>query len=167
RGGGTPPTPINVWPGTTVDTMRLSTAGGAERLVDLGIKDITTQARQTRARTEAPKAIIVHHTGGATLKGAVKALNDQGYAYQYIVDTDGTIYQFVPTERYGAHALPGKGLSNATTIGISAVGTSEKTLNPVQIDAMRRLAAALGRENNIPPSMVFGHGEVNPGHRAI
>lgn len=148
-------------------------AGGPGVATDdsLRIVDATGRStRQSREMRENPTAIITHHTGGSTLQSAITTLNQRGLAYNYIVDRDGTVHQFVPTGRQGAHMRSGwgetgRGLGNQNTIGISAVGTDERNLTPAQIAAMRALTRRLGIQHNIPPSRVYGHGEVNPGHR--
>ena len=143
--------------------------GGGGDLGSLGIVDSTKlSSRGYRGELKEPKAIISHYTGGSTLSGAISTLNSRGLAYNYIVDKDGTIHQFAGGR--GAHMLPGsgpagEGLGNANTIGISAVGSGEKDMMPAQVQSMRNLTAALGKAHGIPPSQVFGHGQVNPGHR--
>lgn len=155
-------------PGPIGSTM--PTEGGGD-LESLGIVDSTGRStRGYRGPLENPQAIVTHHTAGGTMESAVSALNSRGLAYNYIVDRDGTIHHFAAGR--GAHMLPGSGrlgagLSNANTIGISAVGTNEANLTPVQVERMRALAGALGKKYGIPPSAVFGHGQVNPGHREI
>jgi len=140
-------------------------------LSQLNIQDITGQStRKFPAFKQNPQAIITHYTSGSTLSSAVDALNDQGLGYNYIVDRDGSIKQFVPTGQRGAHIRSGwgpvgSGLSNENTIGISAVANNEDDLTPAQRETMQRLTATLGRQYGISPQRVFGHGEVNPGHR--
>jgi hypothetical protein len=166
-------------PGMTTEQVRRAVEGGPpttgagpQPQGDQRVVDATGRAaRQFPAfGKDGPKAIITHHTGGATLQSAIAALNQKGLGYNYIVDKDGTVHQFVPEGRRGAHIRPGwgdvgKGLTNDNTIGISAVGVDERDLTPAQIEAMRNLARRLGIKFKIPPSRVFGHGQVNPGHR--
>lgn len=150
-----------------------SSTPGRPDLKALGIVDDTGKAARSFPQMKSnPQAIITHHTGGSTLASAVSTLNQRGLGYNYMVTPDGKVHQFVPPGSRGAHILPSdrfagtpKGLSNENTIGVSAVAKDEKSQTDIQRQSMKDLTAALGREYHVPPSRVFGHGEVNPGHR--
>jgi len=171
-------TPRNMQPFTLEHIKRGDRGPPGATPVDLGdisdlgqVRDITGRStRQFPQFKINPQAVIVHNTGGPSLLSAVNTMNQRGLGYNFIVDRDGTIYQFIGTGRRGAHILPGwgpmgSGLSNANTIGISGAGKEDKNFTPAQIAAMRKLAVFLGKKYGIPPSRFFGHGEVNPGHR--
>ncbi len=95
--------------------------------------------------------IVVHYTVTKTLQAAVDALASKKYSYHYIIDKQGTVYQFVPEDKSAQHAgckqtcptgrsnceeecpMPGM---NQKSIGISFVNCGfdndcQKTANPV------------------------------------
>jgi N-acetyl-anhydromuramyl-L-alanine amidase AmpD len=72
----------------------------------------------SRRRIVSPHTIILHHTGGGTLTGAEVTLKKRGLAYHYMVDTDGSVIEYVPPSRRCAHAYR----DNTGTVGISFVG---------------------------------------------
>ena len=82
--------------------------------------------------------IILHHTGGMSLAGAVSTLQQRGLSYHYIIDRDGTINQYVGDSYTAWHA---SGFNNGT-IGISFVGGGTKhehAVSPAQFDAGKAL----------------------------
>jgi hypothetical protein len=53
-----------------------------------------------------PEYIIVHSTGGSTLKGAVATMRKEGgTSIQYIIDRDGTVVQMLPEQRQALKIL--------------------------------------------------------------
>lgn len=73
-----------------------------------------------------PKAdyeyIVVHITVGSSPKGAVKTLGEQGFAYHYLVDYDGSFVKAVDPN-FAAIPHGGTNDSNAKAIGISLVNS--------------------------------------------
>lgn len=110
---------------------------------------------------------IIHHTGGESVTGAISTLKQRGLSYHYIVDKDGNVHQLLPDGAVGFHTLPGKGgLSNANTIGISLAAKDDTDVTPKQVEAAKQLNAKLAAKYGYPEKNVWGHGEVNPGHKA-
>jgi hypothetical protein len=108
-------------------------------------------------------AFIVHHTGGrGTPEGVQNTLNQRGLGVEYIMDREGNIT--VAGGRNSAHMLKGwgkgEGLSNRNTVGMEVIAKDNDDVTPAQIRAGK---AFIDRNySNIP---VYGHGEVNPGHK--
>jgi hypothetical protein len=143
--------------------------GGAAGAPIEGIKDISGLASYNRGQMAGPpRAFIVHHTGGrGTPEGVIRELNRKGLGVQYVMDRNGRIYQTLPDGARGAHIMPGRGvgagLSNANTIGMEVIGRDDRDITPAQVEAAKRFYAEL--QKRYPGINVFGHGEVNPGHK--
>ena len=111
----------------------------------------------------APKAFIIHHTAGrGTPQGVIDTLNQRGLGVQYIMDRDGKIYQVggagESQMRPGSGA--GAGLSNANTVGMEVIAKDDSDVTPQQVAAAREFV-----NRTYPGIAVFGHGQVNPGHK--
>ncbi len=108
-----------------------------------------------------PAAFIMHHTGGrGSVEGVENTLHQRGLGVQYIMDREGNI-----TEAGGhSHMLPGwgkgEGLSNQNTVGMEVIAKDNNDVTPAQIAAAKAFIA-----NRYPHTPVYGHGEVNPGHK--
>ena len=84
------------------------------------------------AQPGKPTRIILHHTAGATLKGAEQTLKQRGLGYHYMIDRDGTRYQYYRDTAAANHAK----YNNRRTIGISLVGGGGTRLNDIQVDSL-------------------------------
>ena len=108
-----------------------------------------------------PAAFIMHHTGGGrTPQDIENTLHQRGLGVQYIMDRDGNI-----VEAGGqSHMLPGwgkgEGLSNRNTVGMEVIAKDNNDVTPAQVEAAKAFIA-----KNYPNTPVYGHGEVNPGHK--
>jgi hypothetical protein len=118
---------------------------------------------------DAPAAFIMHHTGGRGGPANVVSdwrTNRPGIGTQYIMDREGVVHDVKKEFGYGGTGNiitgsgAGRGLSNKNIVGMEVVATSDKDVTPAQRDAAKRFIA-----ENYPNTPVFGHGEVNPGHR--
>jgi hypothetical protein len=110
-----------------------------------------------------PQAFIVHHTAGrGGVQGVLDTLRQRHLGVQYVMDRDGTIYQTGgPGEsqmRRGSGA--GSGLSNANTVGMEVIAKDDSDVTPAQVAAAKQFILS-----TYPGVNVFGHGEVNPGHK--
>jgi beta-N-acetylhexosaminidase len=126
-------------------------------------------------RLEHPHVIVEHYTASTTFSPAwntfaadapdVELHELPGTCSQFIVDTDGTIYQLVPLTTICRHTV---GL-NWTSIGIEHVGTSDTEIlhNPKQLAASLRLTLWLMHRYDISLPNVIGHSEslTSPYHR--
>jgi N-acetylmuramoyl-L-alanine amidase len=115
----------------------------------------------------APKVIVQHYTASTTFASAYATFAANvpdaelgelpGTCVHYVVDTDGTIYQLVPTTIMCRHTV---GL-NHVAIGIEHVGTSDRQVlsNRKQLDASLALTVWLMQRHAIPLGDVIGHNE--------
>jgi N-acetyl-anhydromuramyl-L-alanine amidase AmpD len=105
----------------------------------------------------------MHHTGGGgTVQGVVDTLRQRGLGVQYVMDRDGRIFQVGGA---GEHHIMsgwgrGAGLSNANVVGMEVIAKNDRDVTERQIEAAKKFIA-----RNYPKTPVFGHGEVNPGHK--
>jgi hypothetical protein len=108
-------------------------------------------------------AFIAHHTGGgSTVEGTQRTLRARGYGAQYIMDREGNIHV---TGGPGEHQIrhgegKGAGLSNANTVGMEIIARDDRDVLPIQTQRFVEFI-----RKNYPTTPVFGHGEVNPGHK--
>jgi spore germination cell wall hydrolase CwlJ-like protein len=112
-------------------------------------------------------ALIVHHTGGnEQTPEDVKAVYQQrGLAGAHLfMDRQGNISQTLGFDQAGQHIRngqgPGRGLSNANTIGIEISAKDDSDITPEQRASMQKLYPQL--QQQFPGLKVFGHGEINP-----
>lgn len=107
-----------------------------------------------------PSAFIFHHTGGRS--DPLPTLQQRGLGVQYIMDRDGSIRQVGGAG--ASHMLPGwgagAGLSNKNTVGMEVIARDNKDVTPQQVAAAQKFIS-----ENYPNIPVYGHGEVNPGHK--
>jgi hypothetical protein len=111
-----------------------------------------------------PAAFIMHHTGGGgDVAGVQGTLHQRGLGVQYVMDREGNITR---TGGPGAANIKngwgpkGEGLTNKNVVGMEVIANNDKDVNPKQIAAANAFIA-----KNYPNTPVFGHGEVNPGHK--
>src|SRR5215475_11921422 len=111
------------------------------------------------------QGFVVHHSGGSSLNALVTTLQQRGLGSQYLMDRDGTIYAFggagarqmQPNDKWGGIA---PGLSNHNSVGMEVVAKDDKDVTPAQVASARAFIGAY-----YPNTPVYGHGEVNPGHK--
>jgi hypothetical protein len=127
-----------------------------------------------RGQMDAVSGMIVHHTGGrATPEGIAKILRDKRLSAQYIIDREGNVYRTMPEGQIAHHMQTGSGpmgmgRSNKNMEGVEIIAADDKDVLPVQVQAALRLIAERAAKHGYDPKKdVFGHGEVNPGHRQI
>jgi N-acetylmuramoyl-L-alanine amidase len=128
-------------------------------------------------RIQGPHVIVEHYTASDTFSSAWNTFASNapdgelgglpGDCAQFIVDTDGTIYQLVPLDTMCRHTV---GL-NWTAIGIEDVGTSDRQIldDRRQLDASLRLTLWLMARFHIQLRNVIGHNEslTSPYHREL
>jgi beta-N-acetylhexosaminidase len=118
-------------------------------------------------RLTNPHVIVEHWTAGNSFSSAyntfaadtpdVELHELPGTCAHFVIDTDGTIYQLVPTGIVCRHTV---GL-NYTAIGIEHVGTSDSAVlgNPRVLKASLRLTRWLRCKDGIKVRDVIGHNE--------
>jgi general stress protein YciG len=110
-----------------------------------------------------PEAFIFHHTSGrGTIEGVQETLRERHLGVEYAMDREGNIRQIGGPG--SSHMLTGwgagAGLSNKNTVGMEVIAKDDKDVTPAQIAAAQRFI-----RENYPNTPVFGHGQVNPGHK--
>lgn len=137
------------------------------------IVDMTRQAGfGYRFGTMHPQGMIIHHTGGGTnVQQVINTYQRRNFPAQFVIDRDGTIYQTLPNGARGQHIKDGwgpygSGLSNANMEGVEVIADDDKHVTPAQERAAASLVASRAQLWGYNPrTSVFGHGEVNPGHK--
>lgn len=114
---------------------------------------------------QTPITVILHDTAGPTLSGAEDTLVHRGLGYHYMIDKDGTIYQYASPHRMMWHA----GGFNRNTIGISFVGGYKYgEINEGQMQAVIQLINEELKPNCPDLTQITGHkhasrlGKVDP-----
>jgi N-acetyl-anhydromuramyl-L-alanine amidase AmpD len=122
-----------------------------------------------------PHVIVEHYTDGTSFSSAWNtfAANSKhlgeypGTCAQFIIDTDGTIYQLVHLSIRCRHAIG----MNYTSIGIEHVGTSDEMVlnNAKQMRSSLRLTLWLMQRDGISIGNVIGHAETlqSPYHHEL
>jgi len=134
--------------------------GGAPAAeVKMASADAGDAAKGPRKKTDG---IIVHHTGGRGLQGAISTLKARGLGYHYMVDQDGSVTEFVPGDQKAWHA--GKtdkqpGLTNSNSVSISLVAKDDSDVSTAQLKSGFDLGKSL--MSKFGASMVYGHGETS------
>lgn len=107
-----------------------------------------------------PSAFIFHHTGGRS--DPLPTLQQRGLGVQFIMDRDGNIRQVGGAG--ASHMRPGwgagEGLSNKNTVGMEVIARDNRDVTPAQVAAAQKFIA-----EKYPTLPIYGHGEVNPGHK--
>jgi beta-N-acetylhexosaminidase len=156
-GSGAPPKPKIVW-----KPIPFSAARKAE-MAAYSLRHYGSSSWRLRH----PHVIVEHYTANDSFSATWNTFaNDApdpelnelpGDCAQFVVDTDGTIYQLVPLGVRCRHTV---GL-NWTAIGIEHVGTSDASIldNPRQLDASLALTVWLMSRFHISLGDVIGHSE--------
>ncbi len=143
------------------------------------IDDTTYQSPDERSRQRAASTkvdmLVMHSTETKSLAETVACFTtekERNVSVHYVVDRDGTIYQFVPENRAAYHAGQGswkivtpdeiKTVSdiNERSIGIEFQRGPGETFTPEQIRAGLALSKDIIERNGIDPRNVVGHSDV-------
>ncbi len=108
--------------------------------------------------------IVLHHTAGSSISGALSANIQTGTNEHYIVDKSGVIVAVVPEELSAQHA----NCMNPRSIGIEIVNMGDGTdpYPEVQLESLRSLLGYLISKYSIAPTNIIGHGCTNTGKLA-
>jgi N-acetylmuramoyl-L-alanine amidase len=122
-----------------------------------------------------PDCVILHYTGMATARGALKLLRDRKseVSSHYFIDEDGAILQLVPEVRRAWHAGVGvwKGERdvNSASIGIEIVNPGHEGDLPPFSDAQIAATIALLRDiasrHAIRPERILAHSDIAPARK--
>jgi hypothetical protein len=114
-----------------------------------------------------PEAFIMHHTAGrGTPQGVVDFWKKQGRGYgaQYIMDRQGVVHDTLKEFGYsGTNEIlndPVHGLHNSNVVGMEIIAKNDADVLPGQTSA-----AAEFIKKYYPNTPIYGHGQVNPGHK--
>jgi hypothetical protein len=114
-----------------------------------------------------PAAFIMHHTGGGgDPAGVVNWWKQQGRGYgaQYIMDRNGVVHDTLKEFGYGGTNEilndPVHGLSNKNVVGMEIIAKDDKDVLPNEVQS-----AVEFMKKYYPNTPVYGHGQVNPGHK--
>ncbi|MGJ1414251.1 peptidoglycan recognition protein family protein [Sphingobacterium multivorum] len=114
-----------------------------------------------------PKMVVVHWTANNSVKATFNTFNPVrlpgrpeltkasalNVSSQFVIDRDGTIYQFLPDSIFARHTI---GL-NYCAIGIENIGSRQNPLTDAQLKANEELIRYLSKK--YPIEFVFGHHE--------
>ncbi|RYZ39354.1 MAG: N-acetylmuramoyl-L-alanine amidase [Myxococcaceae bacterium] len=113
--------------------------------------------------------IVLHHTGTNNGKGDLAWMRDPAskVSANYMLDTDGKIYQLVGDDKRAWHAgkaeLHGVPTDvNARSIGIEIVndGSGKTAFTDAQYKALTQLVGYLKQEYKVPANNIVGHKDV-------
>jgi len=114
-----------------------------------------------------PKMVVVHWTANNSVKATFNTFNPTrlpgrpeltkasalNVSSQFVIDRDGTIYQFLPDSIFARHTI---GL-NYCAIGIENIGSRQHPLTDAQLKANEELIRYLSKK--YPIEFVLGHHE--------
>jgi hypothetical protein len=130
------------------------------------ITDISNQSTYNGGQLGPIQGFIFHHTGGGgTPQGVVNTLNQRHLGVQYVMDRDGSIYRTLPPGAQGAHIQnsPNTPLNNTNTEGMEVIAQNDHDVTPAQVASAKTFAQGYVQQH--PGVSIYGHGEVNPGHK--
>ena len=112
-----------------------------------------------------PSMIVMHYTVVPTAETTMTALTNKKVSVHFMVDTDGTVYRLLPTDRRctGAYGVDHMALS------IEMVARTESDLlsRTRQVFSSFCLVRHLMQEHNITAKQVIAHYEVSEGKRRV
>ncbi len=163
--------PYGVLADLNVAGKRTPTTADPSDLSD--VEDISGKARLRSApRKGAVEGIVIHHTAGSSLDGALSHGKIAGTGTTYYVDRDGSIKRAAADEHRTIHIQePGSPrrtggpahLGNDNTIGIEVVAKNDADVTDAQRAALERLLGGLSSRHKIKPDNIVGHGELQGG----
>jgi len=162
----------NPLPGTHLDDPDFdpATVQGPEQLPAATLRAIETG--WDFGNLSEVKGMVIHHTAGrGTVDGVVSTLNQRKLGVQFVIDRDGSIYQLTRDGGKAYHMRTGwgpkgSGLSNDNMEGVEVIAMNDKDVTPKQVEAVKALVEMRAKKWGYDPkTSVFGHGEVNPGHK--
>lgn len=132
------------------------------------VDDFTRQRWAGFGPLQKVEGFVVHHTGGrGTVEGVIETFKQRNFPVHYIIDREGRVHQVLADNQRSQHIKNSRinNLSNANSIGVEIIARDDKDVTPAQVAAARKLIATKAQEHGFGPNAVFGHGEVNPGHK--
>jgi len=139
-------------------------------------EDISSLSKLKSGPMKSDKNFVIHHTAGrGSAEHVVGVLNNRTIdgkkvvlGVQWVIDRDGKIFQTLPKGHIGAHILNSdnfssapRGINNTNSQGVEIVAKNDEDILPIQCLATLKLIKGLGYSKG----NIYGHGELNPGHR--
>ncbi|WP_460875468.1 N-acetylmuramoyl-L-alanine amidase [Rhodanobacter koreensis] len=120
-----------------------------------------------------PVLIVVHFTEQHSVQESLDTLRTRNsggpVSANYLIGSDGHIYQLVSDERRAWHAGPGHWGTitdlNSASIGIELDNDGHTPFAQPQIDSLLRLLTDLTTRLRIPPAQVIGHQDLAPARK--
>lgn len=157
-------------PTATLTHAHVTAFKNDELCIDIKPDWLKTSAKPKK-RGKAIDLILVHHTGGQTIGGAIaQAIKALGPHYE--IDPEGHVVKFVDDGNLCSHAgasfWDGKTSCNAFAIGIEIVHwkptKGDKTPHPpvteAQYTSLIKLLKLLVKEHKLKPHRIVGHSDV-------
>jgi N-acetylmuramoyl-L-alanine amidase len=138
--------------------------GAVSKPIARGGGDISHELSPSGAE---PAAFIMHHTAGrGTPQDVVNFWKQQGRGYgaQYIMDRYGKVHDTLKEFGYGGTNEilndPIHGLSNRNVVGMEIIAKDDADVLPNEVSS-----AVEFMRKYYPNTPIYGHGQVNPGHK--
>lgn len=120
-----------------------------------------------RPKNAVIDTIVIHHTGGGSVSGALEhwMRTDVAASAHYIIDFSGNVYHVVDDSMSAYHAgeseLNGRRWVNQFSLGIELLGDGNaKPFTREQIESLIELCHTLCSRYNIKVSGIVGHSDV-------
>ena len=132
-----------------------------------GVSGVTSTGKMDNVQ-----GMIIHHTGArGDVSGVENTLKDRNLGVQFVIDREGTVHQLLPDGSKASHMKTGwgekgAGKSNSNMEGVEIIAKDDRDVTPAQKEAAAKLVGSRAAKWGYDPkTSVFGHGEVNPGHK--
>ena len=123
-----------------------------------------------RKRTAPISLVVVHHTGGEVIGGAINQVSGRNLGPHYEIDKDGHVIKFVEDDHVANHAAPaqwqGKDGVNEFSIGIEVVHEKDQFAQ-AQYDALIVLLNKLVTAHHLPARQIVSHTDVVKDHEGL
>lgn len=114
---------------------------------DVAIVDKSPAFSHFNKRTQAIRAIVIHHTVTGNAKGTERVLEQRGFSTHFEVSRDGQVIRYMDPDKY---AVLASNWANDRTIAIDLTHLAGATWPEVQVAATARLVADLVAKYRLP-----------------
>ena len=115
--------------------------------------------------------VVIHHTTLNSVDEGIEVLTSRKEAVSshYLVGREGSIVQLVDERKRAWHAgeswWGGNTDINSSSIGIELDNNGEEPFPAVQIEALKKLLADIGRRHKVPRANYLAHADVAPARK--
>ena len=96
---------------------------------------------KSRRRAFKVRTIVLHHSAGPSVRSAENALINRNLGYHFMIEKDGTVYEYAPVHRYMSHAYRyNRGSAGVCFIGGGKYGPASECQIEAVIEVLRMLA---------------------------